>query len=74
MALLVDPGDFGSPLDQGSVISALARSHISYTSIPGALLAEAYSASTQSHRRQILASQTWKRPLQQGRYSWQGMD
>ncbi len=74
IALLVDPGDFGSPLDQGHVVSALATSRIPYTHIPGSLLAEAYSASSQSNRRQILASQAWKRPVQQGRYSWQRMD
>jgi uncharacterized protein (DUF58 family) len=74
MALLVDPTDFGSLEDQGKIISALAHSRIPYAHMPGSLLAEAYSTSTQSARRRISASGMGKQYQRQRRPSWQSMD
>jgi uncharacterized protein (DUF58 family) len=74
VSLLVDPIDFGSPLDLGNVISALAHSRIPFTRMPGSLLKEAYSASTQSNRRQISLGGRTGRSIQLGRQSWQSME
>jgi uncharacterized protein (DUF58 family) len=73
LAMLVDPADFGSPLNQGQVISALARSRIPYVRMPGSLLEEAYSASDGGSRRHLSASDIGKRYLQLGRQRWQSM-
>lgn len=73
ISLLVDPADFGSPLSQGEVISALRRSRIPYLRMPGSLLAEAYSASAQSSRRQISAAEKSGRDKQAWRQSWQSL-
>ncbi|HEX9090889.1 MAG TPA: DUF58 domain-containing protein, partial [Anaerolineales bacterium] len=74
LALLVDPTDFGSPIDQGRVISALARSRIPYVSMPGSLLDEAYARREKRDQKQILSGETGKRYVQQERQSWQSMD
>lgn len=70
-ALLVDPADFGSRYLQDQVISALVQSRIPYVRMPGSLLEEAYSASTQSSRRQITATEKSRRVSQAGRQRWQ---
>ena len=72
IALLVDPHDFGNPVDQGKVIAALAHSRIPYARIPGALLDEAYSTQKGSAQRRK-TNETLKRYLQQGRQAWQNM-
>jgi hypothetical protein len=74
MALLVDPSDFGSPINPDKVTSALAHSRIPYARMPGSLLEEAYSISVKGARRRISAGGKGKRYLQQGRQSWQNMD
>ena len=74
MAMLIDPTDFGSPVDQGQVISALAHNRIPYLRIPGSLLEEAYSTPERAGQKQISAGKTGKRYLQQGRQGWQSMD
>ena len=74
VAMLVDPTDFGSPIDQGKVKSALARSRIPTIHMPGSLLEEAYSTSKRAGRMHISGSDTGKRYLQQGRQGWQRMD
>jgi len=73
-ALLVNPTDFGSPVDQSKVTSALAHSRIPYIRMPGSLLEEAYSTSNQGGRKRIAGGETGKRYLQQGRQVWQRMD
>ena len=74
LALLIDPADFGSPVEQGQVLSALAHSRIPYVRMPGSLLDEAYSTSEPGSRKRISISGMGKRYLQQGRQSWQSMD
>jgi uncharacterized protein (DUF58 family) len=74
MALLIDPTDFGSPVDQHKVTSALAQNRIPYLSMPGSLLDDAYSATTRAKARRIPGGETLKRYLQQGRQVWQSMD
>ena len=74
MAILVDPTDFGSQIDQSQVVSALAHNRIAYRHIPGSVLDEAYATTKQAVHRQISAGETGKRYLQQGRQGWQSMD
>ncbi len=74
LALLIDPADFGSPVEQGRVLSALAHSRIPYMRMPGSLLEEAYSTSMPGSRKRLTTGETGKRYLQQGRQSWQSMD
>jgi uncharacterized protein (DUF58 family) len=74
MALLVDPTDFGSPLDQHKVTRALAQHRIPYLRMPGSLLDDAYSSATPADGRRIAGRETLKRYLQQGRQVWQSMD
>ena len=74
LALLIDPTDFGNPIGQGKVISALARSRIPYVSMPGSLLDEAYARREKKDQKRILGGETGKRYLQQERQSWQSMD
>jgi uncharacterized protein (DUF58 family) len=74
MALLVDPVDFGSPVGQGKVLSALVHSRIHYARMPGSLLEEAYASAERSGRRRIRSEDSLKRYLQQGRQAWQNMD
>ena len=74
LALLIDPADFGSPVEQKQVLSALAHSRIPYVRMPGSLLEEAYSTSQPGSRKRITTGETGKRYLQQGRQSWQSMD
>lgn len=74
MAMLVDPTDFGSPVDQSKVITALAHSRISYLRMPGNLLEEAYSVTKRADKSFNQGSETLKRYLQQGRQAWQSMD
>jgi uncharacterized protein (DUF58 family) len=72
-AILVDPTDFGSPINQNKVISALAQSRIPYTSMPGSLLDQAYSQAKPGQQPPISGSESLKRYLQQGRHAWQSM-
>jgi len=74
LTLLVDPKDFGSPIDQGKVSSALAQSRIPYIHMPASLLEEAYSPAPRAESRRITGGETLKRYIQQGRQSWQSMD
>ncbi len=74
LVLLVDPTDFGNPIGQGKVISALRRSRIPYVSMPGSLLDEAYVGHEKREQRRILEGETGKRYVQQERQSWQSMD
>jgi uncharacterized protein (DUF58 family) len=74
LAVLVNPTDFGSPVDQCKVISALASSRIPFTKIPGSLLEQAYSPIGHGLQVQMRGSETLKRYLQQGRQAWQSMD
>lgn len=74
MALLVDPTDFGSSIDQSKVTSALAHIRIPYMHMPGTLLDEAYSNADRVGRTHINRGETGKRYLQQGRQGWQSMD
>ncbi len=73
-ALLVDPADFGSPLDQDRVIASLARSRIPYTSIPRQLLVEAYPSLRQGSKRISGGIEPGKRYLKQKSAAWQSMD
>lgn len=72
-ALLVDPGDFGSPLRQEKVVNALVRNGTPFTAIPRSVLEEAYPTLRRSDQEELLGFQTRKRYLQQGRTSWQQM-
>jgi uncharacterized protein (DUF58 family) len=74
MALLIDPIDFGGPIDQHKVITALAQSRIPYLRMPGSLLEEAYSASHRVEGKRSKGGETLRRFLQQGRQVWQSMD
>ncbi len=74
MALLVDPVEFGSPVGQARVISALVHSRIPYARLPGSLLKEAYASAERTGRRRIRSGETLNRYLQQGRQAWQSMD
>jgi uncharacterized protein (DUF58 family) len=74
MALLVDPTDFASPVDQRKVITSLARSRIPYARMPGSLLEQAYSAGNRAESKRIKGAETLRRYLQQGRQVWQSMD
>ena len=74
MALLVDPTDFGSPVDQHKVTTALAQNRIPYQRMPGSLLKEAYSSASRADAKRITGGETLKRYLQQGRQIWQSMD
>lgn len=73
MVLLVDPVPFGNELDQTSLITALVRRGIPFTSIPKSLLTEAYSSPSQDSRKQSSRVDPTKRYLQQGRTTWQGI-
>jgi len=74
VALLVDPTDFGNPVDQSKVTSALAHNRIPTIRMPGSLLEDAYSTSDRGNRRRITGGETGKRYLEQGRQAWQSMD
>jgi uncharacterized protein (DUF58 family) len=74
MALLVDPTDFGSPLDLHKVTRALAQHRIPYQRMPGSLLDDAYSSTSTADGRHITGGESLKRYLQQGRQVWQSMD
>jgi uncharacterized protein (DUF58 family) len=74
MVMLVDPTDFGSPIDQHKVTIALAHSRIPYLRMPGSLLDEAYSSTNRVDRKRLTGGETLQRFLQQGRQVWQSMD
>jgi uncharacterized protein (DUF58 family) len=74
ITLLSDPADFGNPVDQGKVITALANSRIPYIRMPGSLLEEAYSPNNRAEGKRINGGDTLRRYLQQGRQVWQSMD
>ena len=74
LAVLVNPADFGSPVDQRKVISALASSRISFTKMPGSMLEQAYPPIGHGRQEQMRGSETLKRYMQQGRQVWQSMD
>ena len=71
--LLVNPGDFGSSLNQNKVIDALARSGIPFTPIPRSLLEEAYPSLRGGDQKPPVGLQARKRYLQQESASWQQM-
>jgi uncharacterized protein (DUF58 family) len=73
MAILVDPADFGSQVNQSRVISVLSQNRIPYVHIRGSLLDEAYSASNLALRRRINFAEAGKRYIQQERPYWQSM-
>jgi hypothetical protein len=73
-ALLVDPVDFGGPLDQGRVSAALALNHIPYSSLPRLLLEEAYPSLRQNGKGVSGGIEPGKRYLQQKSATWQSMD
>jgi uncharacterized protein (DUF58 family) len=74
MALIIDPTNFGKPVDQGRVAAALARSRIPYTRIPRSLLEEAYSSLGPRRQKHTPGLEIGKRYLEQGRESWQSVD
>jgi uncharacterized protein (DUF58 family) len=74
LAMLVDPTDFGSSVDQANVISALARRQIPFVRIPGSVLDEAYASSKHGESKRISGGEPGKRYLLQERQSWQSMD
>ena len=74
LAILIDPADFGSPLDQSRVTTALTHSRIPYLRMPGSLLDDAYSVHDQASRIRITIGEAGKRYYQAGRQSWQRMD
>ncbi len=74
LAILVDPADFGSPVGQQNLISALAYSRIPQISMPGGLLDEAYGIGSPKTSRRIKGGEALKRYLHQGRQVWQSMD
>ena len=71
MALLVDPTEFGSPIDQSRVVSALAYSGVPFQHIPRSLLEDAYPAAAIGLHRPSRDLQNGKRYLKQGRAAWQ---
>ncbi len=73
MAILVDPTNFGSLVDQSKVTSTLSHSRIPYVRMPGSLLEEAYSTEVHGDRRLIRGGESLKRYLKQGRQDWQSM-
>ncbi len=73
-ALLVDPADFGSSLNQSKVTTALAHFGIPHVQIPGALLAEAYSSIGKRGSKTSAHPGKLQRYMEQGRSSWQSMD
>jgi uncharacterized protein (DUF58 family) len=73
MALLVDPTEFGSPVDQSRVISALAYRSIPFRQMSRSLLEEAYPSIARGIRKPNMETQIGKRFLKDGRTSWQQM-
>jgi uncharacterized protein (DUF58 family) len=74
VALLVDPSEFGRPIDQGRITSALASSRIPFHHIPRSLLEEAYPSIAKGFRKPSDVTQSRKRYLKHGRAAWQRMD
>lgn len=74
MALLVDPTDFGSSVDQDRVAAALTQGGIPYTRMPKSLLEEAYSSFGSGSRKRLGGMEAGKRFLKHGRAGWQDMD
>jgi uncharacterized protein (DUF58 family) len=74
MAVLVDPTDFGSRVNQSKVISALSRSRIPYVQIHGSLLEKAYSASNLARHKRITSGKMDKQYIHQGRRLWSGIE
>jgi uncharacterized protein (DUF58 family) len=70
---LVNPAEFGSPLDQSRVTSALAFSGIPFQHMPRSLLKEAYPSITKGLPRPSRDMQMGKRYLKDGRTTWQQM-
>lgn len=73
VALLVDPAEFGNPIDQSRVVSALAYKGIPFHHMPRLLLAEAYPSIAKGLRKPSSDAQNGKRYLKQGRATWQQM-
>jgi uncharacterized protein (DUF58 family) len=73
-ALLVDPAQFGGPVDQHRVTSALANRGIPYAFGSRALLEEAYPSFDRAVSRQTGEREARRRYFQQGRAGWQRMD
>ena len=74
VALLVDRGEFGDPIDQGRISSALAHRGIPYHHISRSLLMEAYPSIAEGTRKPSRDSKAIKRLLKQGRTAWQLLD
>ena len=74
MALLVNPADFGSPIDQSKIMAGLARSRIPFTNMRRSLLEEAYLSIGRQGRRQPAGAKKGRRYIQQERAAWQNMD
>jgi uncharacterized protein (DUF58 family) len=74
VALLVDRGEFGDPIDSGGISSALARRGIPYHHISRSLLKEAYPIIAEGTRKPSRDSKAIKRLLKQGRTAWQLLD
>jgi hypothetical protein len=74
MVLLVDPTEFGSPVDQGKVTTALARTGIPFTRIPRSLLEDAYPSLAHTNQKRPSRVETGKRYFRQEKATWQSMD
>jgi uncharacterized protein (DUF58 family) len=72
-ALLVNPADFGSARDQGSLGAALARARVPFVRMPGKLLRDAYLSSRQGGSVSPRPDPR-KRYLETARSTWQSMD
>lgn len=74
LVLLVNPAEFGSLLDQGKLVSALAANGIPYVRMPRSLLEEAYSRKRNGRWNHPLGTEIGKRYLDPGSANWQSMD
>lgn len=70
---LVDPAEFGSPMDQSRVISALALSGIPFHQMSRSLLKDAYPSIRKGIGRPTGDTHPGKRYLKDGRTTWQQM-
>lgn len=71
--LLVDPVEFGGTVDQGKLLTGLAKSGVPYRRMPRSLLLEAYSSKRGGDRRTSPGLERGERYLDQGSASWQSM-
>ena len=73
-AFLVDPGEFGTRIDQGKVSAALANHSIPYNRVPRRMLVEAYPSLEPGVPVRPSQAQSGKRYFRQGGAAWQSMD